>query len=170
MSKILNILNKIDQFLLTNTAVFSNFVLTWINTSHYLLKIFEILSTIKKDFVILLEKLSIWHCNNFPDFCKLCADLNIVYQANKIFIWFSLRRYVYILLVIYVVTYIFIVIAFVTDIPILLRFAEILYGVYKLWSYPISNFRFLIKYIFTVPFNIVQTILMLLCQIIRFFT
>ena len=112
--------------------------------------------------------------NNFllnqHNLLKLLTDLYTVYNNNSIYIWYIIRMYLYLTIILYAVFFIIITFSLYSQNVYLLFISKKILMVYYYWTYPIKKFKFLIKYIFIAPYKIISFLLYIINSIFLFFS
>lgn len=125
----------------------------------YFEKIKNILFFIKPYFFSFISKIDNIICLKYPNLHKLVNDILYVCRSNKEFILYCIRIYLYLTILLYIITFSFLTIILFTESKNLVYLGELLARVYNFWTLPIKRIRFLIKYLFIIPFKLLNFIL-----------
>lgn len=90
----------------------------------------------------------------FPSLYKFFLSIYNFYKLNNFFIWQSVRFYFYICIILYAITWFVFTITLFLQNSDLFWLSEILIFIYNNWTKPLGSYRFLIKYVFLIPFYI----------------
>ena len=93
--------------------------------------------------------------SNFPNLFSFSSDLLSVFKkhSENLFDWF--RYYIYSIIILYGLSWLIITMSLFLQWDILFVISQQTFKIYQIWTYPVSNFRFLFKYFYTIPFNII---------------
>lgn len=122
----------------------------------------EIARKIQKFLYPLISKTDHFIASNYQNFYKLNNEMFYVLWSNREFILRFMRLYMYTCIMLYAISWIILTIILGFGLEDLVFIAELTLRLYKLWTLPISKFRFLIKYVFMLPYYLIELVLQIL--------
>lgn len=111
-------------------------------------------SKMRQHIIPILQKIGTIFENYSSESYKLITEVLHICKSNKSHMLKIIRMYFYITLILYSITMPFLTMFYYTENNIIGIIAHLLFTNYTVWTIPIRKYRYLIKYIYIIPYKI----------------